>query len=477
MAINLNTPFHRTGPVPIDDSLILSKADMLAVDDTMMPDLYFALCSDDGALYFYNKANTPSGETGKYVKQSTQGTTYTAGTGIDITNDEISVDDTVIATKTDLDDYYTKAETDAKFSGLYHYKGSVATYADLPSTGQTEGDVYNVEEDGMNYAWNGTKWDELGALIDLSDYYTKTEVDTELAKKITDPTTKADGDILKWDETAGEWKAEAGGTGSGSLENALTSTIEVGGIKANTPYTAGTSLEQLFKDLLAPALVPKITEPSTSITYYTTTLLEVGATIPAMDATVVFSRGSITPAYGTSGFRSGEATNYHFETSGADTNFTPANQTTATFAVPALTRSTKGDIVVTGSADYGAGEQPKDSEGNDFGAPCPAGTKTGTKTYEFIFPFYWGASNTRTVDLSTLTKDISKKGNKSYDYTTANQYIVFAYDKSYGNLTSILDQNGFETISSYDKIVDGDFNIYVMQTPSTDTGATTTFKF
>ena len=35
---------------------------------------------------------------------------------------------------------------------VYKYKGSVATTANLPLSGNTQGDVYNVESDGSNYA-------------------------------------------------------------------------------------------------------------------------------------------------------------------------------------------------------------------------------------------------------------------------------------------------------------------------------------
>jgi hypothetical protein len=95
----------------------------------------------------------------------------------DLTNDSGFIDNSV----NDLVNYYkktetyTKAEVDSKVSSVYKYKGSVATFADLPSTGRVIGDVYNVEEDGSNYAWNGTTWDKLGGEIDLSDYYTKSQ--------------------------------------------------------------------------------------------------------------------------------------------------------------------------------------------------------------------------------------------------------------------------------------------------------------
>lgn len=45
------------------------------------------------------------------------GASYTAGNGIDITSDEISIDNTVVATKTDLEDYELKSDA---FSGSYN---------------------------------------------------------------------------------------------------------------------------------------------------------------------------------------------------------------------------------------------------------------------------------------------------------------------------------------------------------------------
>lgn len=61
---------------------------------------------------------------------------------------------------------------------VYRYKGSVATYADLPTTGQKVGDVWNVEmadpdhgiKAGDNVAWDGAQWDILGGNHDLSGY-------------------------------------------------------------------------------------------------------------------------------------------------------------------------------------------------------------------------------------------------------------------------------------------------------------------
>lgn len=61
---------------------------------------------------------------------------------------------------------------------VYKYKGSVETYADLPTSEQQIGDVYNVKqadpdhniEAGDNVAWDGTAWDILAGDTDLSGY-------------------------------------------------------------------------------------------------------------------------------------------------------------------------------------------------------------------------------------------------------------------------------------------------------------------
>ena len=62
-------------------------------------------------------------------------------------------------------------------SGLYKYKGSKANYALLPATGNEVGDVWNVEDTGMNYAWTGDGWDALGTMFEI-EAITNTEIDT-----------------------------------------------------------------------------------------------------------------------------------------------------------------------------------------------------------------------------------------------------------------------------------------------------------
>ena len=65
---------------------------------------------------------------------------------------------------------------------VYKYQGSVPTYDDLPTENVSNGDVYNVESDGMNYAWDeaNQKWDSLGIIIELSKYSTTEQIELML---------------------------------------------------------------------------------------------------------------------------------------------------------------------------------------------------------------------------------------------------------------------------------------------------------
>lgn len=56
------------------------------------------------------------------------------------------------------------------------YRGTVATYAELPSSGQSTGDMWNVSADGMNYVWSGSAWDAQAPTVDLSGLVESSDV-------------------------------------------------------------------------------------------------------------------------------------------------------------------------------------------------------------------------------------------------------------------------------------------------------------
>ena len=66
---------------------------------------------------FYGKRMVPEYLITKLEELEPGGGDYTAGNGIDIEDNEISIDDTIVATKTDLEDYELKSDA---FSGSYN---------------------------------------------------------------------------------------------------------------------------------------------------------------------------------------------------------------------------------------------------------------------------------------------------------------------------------------------------------------------
>ena len=102
----------------------------------------------------------------------------------------------------DAQDKYNEAKyaTKAEAAKLYKQKGSVNSFKDVPLTGNQDGDVYNmlttyttaVDMHGVHVKagddvvyisddGNGNSgWNVLGGTTDLSDYYTKAQVDAQI---------------------------------------------------------------------------------------------------------------------------------------------------------------------------------------------------------------------------------------------------------------------------------------------------------
>lgn len=84
--------------------------------------------------------------------------------------------------KTKLDGFSAASAYALKsdITSMYKHKGSVATVDDLPASGMTAGDVYNVTSTGMNYVWTGTEWDALGGIFSINSM-TNSDIDTIVA--------------------------------------------------------------------------------------------------------------------------------------------------------------------------------------------------------------------------------------------------------------------------------------------------------
>ena len=107
-------------------------------------------------------------------------------------------------------DVYTQAQTDsaisAAVSSVYKVKWSVNTYADLANiSAPVTWDVYNVIDTDMNYVWNWTARDPLGASVDLSNYLAKNNTTAFTPTGDYNPATKKYVDDVAAGINSAEW--------------------------------------------------------------------------------------------------------------------------------------------------------------------------------------------------------------------------------------------------------------------------------
>ena len=124
MAISLGTGFSIGSKDLIYDKFVLTKEEMLNINENTYPDQFFALCSDDDCMYTFNISNPVNAETGKFR------IVVGSGTGEDVDLEGLFMTETEITTM--LDDV---------FSGT-----SAAIYTAVDSSGHTlvDSDGYEV---------------------------------------------------------------------------------------------------------------------------------------------------------------------------------------------------------------------------------------------------------------------------------------------------------------------------------------------
>ena len=161
---------------------------------------------------------------------------------------------------------------------------------------------------------------------------------------------------------------------------------------------------EMMNLMLYPELFPSLTNPSqTNFTLTPNGLREIGEQFAAGGITLssTFSRGSINPAYGTNGFRSGLPNAYIYTGPGSIPS--PQSSTSLTNATAITTAYTvvQGAQSWTSKVAYDAGQQPLSSTGNNFDNPLPAGQTNNnlTRTITGVYPVF-----ATTVVISTFTK-------------------------------------------------------------------------
>ena len=144
------------------------------------------------SLYLGKTAKATSATTADFATKATQDgsgqvitSTYATKTELSTKADSSSLNNYVL-TATAESTYAKKSDVTA----VLKYKGTKDTQTSLPNSSNTTGDVWHVIDSGAEYAWNGSAWEPLGIVVDLSPYLTKSEATTTYATK-TELATKA----------------------------------------------------------------------------------------------------------------------------------------------------------------------------------------------------------------------------------------------------------------------------------------------
>jgi len=161
-AININAGFELGSAQPIDSRQYLTKAQMLSINDNIMPDVYMAVCKNDGCIYTYNKNNEINPETGKFriVNSNSIKLQYTVMPNIT----EDNKNDVIQYIGEDDENYKKGAWYSVETTVLYSYsdgtdtvylKDSIPTLDSIAYTisGEIISDFEIVEADAENFAF------------------------------------------------------------------------------------------------------------------------------------------------------------------------------------------------------------------------------------------------------------------------------------------------------------------------------------
>ena len=208
-------------------------------------------------------------------------------------------------------------------------------------------------------------------------------------------------------------------------KSSVASTVTVGGIaKGYTPPESGVEVKDMIDKLLHPYVAPS---------GITAQMLPTNGGVVEKGTTQTITGVKVS-------WTAGSASVMQIDVKNGSTTLKSINggvssPTTVTWDNPlSVTTDTQLTVVLT------------DATGKTYTA--------STGKYTFVSPYYYGAvaasvTSPTASNVTALNKKIEAKGNKSYNFTCNNQKMVYAYPKSYGALSKILDANSFDVTGTF----------------------------
>lgn len=189
------------------------------------------------------------------------------------------------------------------------------------------------------------------------------------------------------------WEKLGAGT---TFDVAFPTEETVGGIKPGRVFS-NQPLADVLSDIFYPD--PTLTDPDHSIVHDVEALQVAGATIPTINITLSFDRGSIQPAYTTDGGRAGNPTTFTFFRNTVQTDI-PADGELEKTLVANSVLVALGTNKWEGRVSYLQGPQPVTVTGSSYDSPFPAGTTTLKEaSFTGVYPIF-----ATTDSISVLTQ-------------------------------------------------------------------------
>lgn len=299
-------------------------------------------------------------------------------------------------------------------------------------------------------------------------YFCRTDyTDTSITPNVT-----YKSGLYYYDASNSKWVNALGnssGGGSAELEDDVTAIgVSIGSVNDGDTLLKGLSFTDFAKKILQKRIAPTYVNPSVSLSTDAKSVLERGTS-----ATIV-----ITPTFTQND--AGAVTGYELFRDGvpiyADTACSSYTDTISTLSGTS--------IQYTCTVTYADGTVKNDNMGDpNTTGQILAGSITGTASkINIALKYYYGNSATNTISsLSSLTGVLDTKKDLTLKFTANDEYLMLAYDSSYGDLSKIYDQNKFDNTSSWTAttLTIGAFtyNVYVTNNKVTCSDFSYDFKF
>ena len=290
---------------------------------------------------------------------------------------------------------------------------------------------------------------------DKATTYTKTEVDTLIS-------------------TSG------GGGGESATTSDVVSDVDLGGIKKTDIISSGTTLQSFIESILSKTFYPTLIDPSATLADDIPSTVEIGTTGITLSAN--FNRGSINGNVvndvwmesSSQGFRAGEATQYTFSGTYIDTTVQTTSGLELSTEVIEAGVNTFNVLI-----NYNEGQQPKDSEGEDFGSPFPAGTISKSMSVNGKRKAFYGATSNEfppsdSDSIRALSSTLGPGNGTTFTISApaGSKHIIFAYPSSIHGVSEVKHvESNFDVssafseqrmnVSSFNNYDDVEYRVYI----------------